>query len=109
MLDRRNLGQEVDQEEIISSDQQRLVVDAFIRYRISDPLQFYRTLRDERTAKDRLERLLNSTLRDILGSTTQTEIISTRRDELMQQARAEMDRRVQVARFGVQVIDVRIK
>jgi len=108
-LDRRNVGQEVDQEEIISSDQKRLVVDAFIRYRISDPLQFYRTLRDERTAADRIERLLNSTLRDILGSTTQTEIISTRRDELMQQSRTELDRRAKVARFGIQVIDLRIK
>jgi modulator of FtsH protease HflC len=108
-LDRRNVGQEVDQEEIISSDQKRLVVDAFIRYRISDPLQFYRTLREERTASDRIERLLNSTLRDILGSTTQTEIISTRRDQLMQQSRAEMDRRAKIARFGIQVIDLRIK
>jgi membrane protease subunit HflC len=108
-LDRRNVGQEVDQEEILSSDKQRLVVDAFIRYRVSDPLQFYRTLRDERTAADRIERLLNSTLRDILGSTTQTEIISTRRDELMQQARIEMQRRVLAQRFGLQIIDVRIK
>lgn len=108
-LDRRNLGQEVDQEEIIASDQQRLVVDAFIRYRISDPLQFYRTLRDERVAADRIERLLNSTLRDILGSTTQTEIISARRGELMQQARVEMQRRAQASRFGIQIIDLRIK
>ena len=108
-LDRRNVGQEVDQEEILSSDKQRLVVDAFIRYRVSDPLQFFRTLRDENTAKDRIERLLNSTLRDILGSTTQTEIISTRRDELMQQARIEMQRRALGQRFGLQVIDVRIK
>jgi membrane protease subunit HflC len=85
------------------------VVDAFIRYRIADPLQFYRTMHDERTASDRIERLLNSTLRDILGSTTQTEIISTRRSELMQQARVEMQKRAAAARFGVQVVDVRIK
>jgi membrane protease subunit HflC len=85
------------------------VVDPFIRHRISDPLQFYRTMHDERTASDRIERLLNSTLRDILGSTTQTEIISTRRSELMQQARDEMQRRAAEARFGVQVVDVRIK
>lgn len=108
-LDRRNLGQEVDQEEIISSDQQRLVVDAFIRYRIADPLQFYRTMGTERTAADRIERLLNSTLRDILGSTTQTEIISTRRAELMQQAKTTMQQRANAARFGITVIDVRIK
>lgn len=108
-IDRRNVGQEVDQEEILCSDQKRLVVDAFIRYRVTDPLQFYRTLRDERIAQDRIERLLNSTLRDILGSTTQTDIISIRRDQLMQQARMEMDRRATAARFGIQVIDVRIK
>lgn len=108
-LDRRNLGQEVDQEEISSSDSKRLVVDAFIRYRIGDPLQFYRTMGSERTAADRIERLLNSTLRDILGSTTQTEIISTRRAELMQQARSEMQKRATAARFGIQVVDVRIK
>jgi len=108
-LDRRNLGQEVDQEEIISSDQQRLVVDAFIRYRIGDPLQFYRTLGNERTATDRIDRLLNSTLRDILGSTTQTEIISTRRAQLMQLSRVEMQRRANAARFGINVVDVRIK
>jgi len=108
-LDRRNLGQEVDQEEILSSDQQRLVVDAFIRYRISDPLQFFRTLNNEHTAADRIERLLNSTLRDILGSTAQTEIISTRRAGLMQQARSEMQKRASAARYGIQVIDVRIK
>jgi membrane protease subunit HflC len=108
-LDRRNLGQEVDKEEIISSDQQRLVVDAFIRYRISDPLQFYRTMGNERTAADRIERLLNSSLRDILGSTTQTEIISTRRAELMQQARQAMQQRANAAKFGIKVIDVRIK
>ena len=60
LLDKRNLALEADQEEIIAADQERLVVDAFIRYRIADPLQFYRTLRDERTADDRLERLVNS-------------------------------------------------
>jgi len=108
-LDRRNLGQEVDQEEILSSDQQRLVVDAFIRYRIGDPLQFYRTLRDERTATDRIDRLLNSTLRDILGSTTQSEIITTRRAQLMEASRAEMQKRADAARFGIKVVDVRTK
>lgn len=108
-FDRRNVGQEVDQEEIISSDQQRLVVDAFIRYRISDPLQFYRAMGNERTAQDRIDRVLNSMLRDILGATTQTEIISTRRAELMQQATVAMQKRADAARYGIKVVDVRIK
>ena len=52
-LDRRNLALEADQEEVIAADQERLVVDAFLRYRIADPLQYYRALHDERTAQDR--------------------------------------------------------
>ncbi len=77
-FDRRNLALEADQEEVLTSDQQRLVVDAFLRYRISDPLQYYRTLRDERTAQDRLERLVNSSVRQVLGTATATDVISGR-------------------------------
>ncbi|MGA0607494.1 protease modulator HflC [Phenylobacterium sp. VNQ135] len=108
-FDRRNLALESQQEEIITADQQRLVVDAFVRYRISDPLAFYRSLRDERTATDRIERLVNSSLRQVLGSAPQTEIISGGRGRLMQLARVDVARRAQASRFGIQVIDVRIR
>jgi membrane protease subunit HflC len=108
-FDRRNLALEADQEEVIASDQQRLVVDAFLRYRISDPLQYYRTLRDERTAQDRLERLVNSSLRQVLGTATQAEIISGRRAELMQQSKRDVEQRAQASGLGIQVIDLRIK
>jgi modulator of FtsH protease HflC len=108
-LDRRNLGLEADQEEIIAADQERLVVDAFLRYRISDPLQYYRTLRDDRTAAGRLEPLVNSALRQVLGSTTSTNIISGGRAELMSQTRNDVARRAAAGRFGIEVIDLRIK
>jgi modulator of FtsH protease HflC len=108
-FDRRNLALEADQEEIIDADQQRLVVDAFLRYRISDPLQYYRTLRNEQIAQDRLERLVNSSLRQVLGSTTQTDIISARRDELMQQSKLDVARRAKESRLGIEIIDLRIK
>ena len=108
-FDRRNLALEADQEEIIASDEKRLVVDAFLRYRISDPLQYYRTLRDERTAQDRLERLVNSSLRQVLGSTAASDIISGRRDELMQQSKLDVARRAKASRLGIEVIDLRIK
>ena len=62
LLDKRNQALEADQEEVIASDQERLVVDGFIRYRITDPLQYYRTLGDETTAHDRMDRLVNSSL-----------------------------------------------
>lgn len=108
-LDRRNIALEADKEEIITAGQERLVVDAFIRYRISDPLQFYRTLRDETTATDRIERLVNSSLRQVLGSANSTDIISGRRAQLMQQAKLDVDQRARASRLGIQVIDLRIK
>ena len=108
-FDRRNVALESQQEEIITADRQRLVVDAFVRYRISDPLAFYRTLRDERTASDRIERLVDSSLRQVLGSTSQADIISSRRAQLMTLTRNDVARRAEASRFGIQVIDVRIR
>jgi membrane protease subunit HflC len=108
-FDRRNLALEADQEEVIAADQNRLVVDAFLRYRIADPLQYYRTLRDDRTAAARLEPLVNSSLRQVLGSSTSRDIISGNRAGLMQQTKADVARRAKVSRFGIEVIDVRIK
>lgn len=109
VFDRRNLELIADEEEVIAADQERLVVDAFVRYRITNPLQFYRTLRDERVAQDRLERLVNSSLRQVLGSASSNDIISGRRGQLMLQTRADVARRAHEARMGVQIIDVRIR
>jgi membrane protease subunit HflC len=108
-FDSRNIGLEADQEEVISADQERLVVDAFLRYRITDPLQYSRTLRDDRTAGARLEPLVNSALRQVLGSTTSTNIISGQRAGLMAQTKADVARRAEAGRFGIEVIDLRIK
>ena len=109
MLDKRNQAIEASQEEIISSDQQRLVVDAFVRYRISDPLAFYRTLRNETNARDRLEPLINSSLRQILGAAAAPDIISRQRDQLMARTLADVRARAAAARLGIDVVDLRIK
>lgn len=109
LFDKRNQALEAEGEEITPADQQRLVVDAFVRYRISNPLQYYRTLRDEQTANDRIERLVNSSLRQVLGSATSRDIISTRRGALMALTKADVERRAQASRLGIQIIDVRIK
>lgn len=108
-LDRRNIALNVAREEIIGARQERLMVDGFIRYRIRDPLQFYRTLRDERQAEDRIERLVSSSLRQVLGTATQEDIISGRRAQLMQQAQVDVERRAKESRMGIQVIDLRIR
>ena len=108
-FDKRNQALETDEEEIIAADQERLVVDAFVRYRVNDPLQFFRTLRDERTAADRLERLFNSSLRQVLGSAPSNDIISGRRGALMRRTAAVMDQSTRSSRLGIDIIDVRIK
>ena len=109
-FDKRNLALEADEEEIIAADQERLVVDAFVRYRISDPLQFYRTLRDERTADDRLERLVNSSLRQVLGSAPSNDIISGRRGAAdAADPRRRWTAARQASRLGIEIIDVRIR
>lgn len=108
-FDRRNIALEAAQEEIITSLQERLVVDAFIRYRISEPRQFYNTLRDEQIAADRIERLVNSSLRQVLGSATARDIISGRRSQLMLQARLDVARRAKASSLGIEVIDLRIR
>jgi len=108
MLDKRNQSIDARREEIISADQQRLVVDAFVRYRISNPLAFYRTLRNEATAAGLIEPLINSSLRQVLGEANAKQIVSDR-DNLMAQTLADVRARAARSHFGIDVIDVRIK
>lgn len=108
-FDKRILGHEADEEEVITANQERLVVDAYVRYRITDPLRFYRAVRDENTARDRLDRLLSSSLREQLGATTTNAIISEQRGPLMIRIRDDVARRATSSRLGIQIVDVRIK
>ena len=108
-LDKRNQPIEAHQEEVISADQQRLVVDAFVRYRIANPLQYYRTLRSEANASTLIEPLINSSLRQVLGAATASDIISGRRDALMAETLADVRTRAAKSNFGIDVIDLRIK
>lgn len=108
-FDKRNLALPAEGEEIIAADQERLVVDAFVRYRISNPVQFYRAFRTQDRVEGPLGRLVNSSLRQVLGSAPSNDIISRRRGELMQLTESDVNARVRAARFGVQIVDVRIK
>jgi membrane protease subunit HflC len=108
-VDKRNLPLVADKEEIVDVNQKRLVVDAFVRYRISNPLQYYRTLRTETIAQDRVERLVNSSLRQILGSATTEQIVSTKRGDLMAATKRDVETRAKASGLGIEIIDVRIK
>ncbi|WP_298911813.1 protease modulator HflC [uncultured Algimonas sp.] len=108
-LSRRNLEVDLRPVELLASDQERLVVDAFVRYRIIDAIRFYETLRNEAGAQNQLQTIFDSTLRDVLGRATQPEIISTRRSELMAEIQSVADAVAEQENLGIDIIDVRIK
>lgn len=108
-FDKRNQAIQVNRQEILTANQERLMVDAFVRYRISDPQRFYTGLGDDRTAKDRLGSVINASLRQVLGSASSEDIISMRRSQLTAQVREDLARRTARSRLGLQVIDVRLR
>lgn len=107
LIDKRNLELDQPPMEIIASDQERLLVDAFARYRIIDPLLFYQTLVSVEAGEERLRRLMESDLRAVLSEVGVDDIISTRRAELM--VRIKMNFGDRARRLGVEVIDVKIR
>jgi len=109
LFDKRNLNLPVNQHEILAGNQERLMIDAFVRYRISDPVRFYVRLGDERSAPVRLNSVINASLRQVLGTASSEEIISTRRSQLMRRMRDDLGSRARASRFGIEVIDVRIR
>jgi modulator of FtsH protease HflC len=106
-IDKRILDLENPAQEVIASDQKRLVVDAFARYRIQEPLRFYQTVNTIQGANSQLSILLNSALRRVLGEATLTNVVRDERAQLMNRVREQLDKEAQV--YGISVIDVRIK
>jgi modulator of FtsH protease HflC len=106
-LDKRILDLEAPPQEVIASDQKRLVVDAFARYRIKDALRFYQTLGSISGANSQLSILLNSALRRVLGEVTFMHVVRDQRSDLMARIRELVDR--EATSYGVQVVDVRIR
>jgi membrane protease subunit HflC len=106
-IDKRILDLEAPAQEVIASDQKRLVVDAFARYRITDPLRFYQTLGSIAGANSQLAILLNSGLRRVLGEKTMTDVVRDERSLLMTRVLEQLNRESQV--YGINVVDVRIR
>jgi membrane protease subunit HflC len=94
-------------EEVIAQDKKRMVVDAFARWKIVDPLRFYQSLYDETTATMRLTPILSSDVRRVLGSQTFAAMLSGKRAELMVQIRDEINR--DADGYGIKIVDVRIR
>jgi membrane protease subunit HflC len=106
-IDRRILDLEAPAQEVIASDQKRLVVDAFARYRINDLLLFYQTLGSIQGANSQLAILLNSALRRVLGEATFIHVVRDQRADLMSRIRELVDH--EATSYGIVVVDVRIR
>ncbi len=106
ILDKRNLGLEVDDIPVIASDQRRLSVDAFVRWRIRDPLRYFQRFRSEEAANSQLTRITTSAIREALGDVPVPEIISGQRAQLMNRIRMNVN--AGLTNDGIDIIDVRI-
>ena len=107
LFDRRVLEFDAPKEEIIASDQKRLVVDAFTRYRITNPLKFFQTVGTEAVVRTRLAAIINASIRQALGNVRLNDIISGERAALMAEIRDIVNG--EADDFGIEIIDVRIK
>ena len=107
LLDRKNLGLDISDIDVLASDQRRLTVDAFVRWRIKEPLLFYQRLLNETAAETQLHRFTESAIREALGDVPVPEIVSGQRVILMNRIRDTVN--ANLAGTGIDIIDVRIR
>jgi len=106
-LDRRILSLDPAPEEVIASDQKRLIVDAYSRFKIVDPLKFYISVGNEMVARSRLATIINSRLRSVLGKHSLATLLSEERSKQM--AIIQEGVNIEAEKFGISIIDIRIK
>jgi len=106
-LDKRILNLDTPPEEVIASDQKRLIVDAFARFQIVDPLKFYISVGNERVARSRLSTIINSRIRSVLGTQRLQTLLSADRTNQMTLIQAGVNNEAE--NFGIKIVDVRIK
>ena len=106
-LDKRILNLDTPPEEVIASDQKRLIVDAFARFQIVDPLKFYISVGNERVARSRLSTIINSRIRSVLGTQRLQTLLSA--DRTNQMALIQDGVNNEAEKFGIKIVDVRIK
>ena len=106
-LDKRILNLDTPPEEVIASDQKRLIVDAFARFQIVDPLKFYISVGNERVARSRLSTIINSRIRNVLGQQRLQTLLSEDRSKQMALIQDGVNN--EADNFGINIVDVRIK
>lgn len=97
---------ESEEEEIVSGEP--IIVDTFTRYRITDPLQFMKTLRTVYAANQRIESIMNDVTRGVLGNTTLRQLLSSERENIMLEIRDRVNKKTQDDQLGIEIVDTRI-
>ena len=105
-FDRRMLNLDPVPEEMILSDQKRIIVDSFARYKIVDPLKFFQTVRNETNFSDRFGRILNASVRGVIAQYPLIALLSDERDKIMKIIEAQVI--MNESNFGIKILDVRI-
>ena len=106
-LDKRILNLDNEPQEVIAADQKRLIVDAFARFKIVDPLKFYISVGNERVARSRLSTIINSRIRNVLGQQELQTLLS--KDRTKQMTLIQEGVNTEAKNFGIEIVDVRIK
>ncbi len=106
-MEKRILDFDAPPVEAVAADKKRIVVDAYARFRISQPLKFYQTVNNEVTARNRLAPIINSSMRNVIGRVKLEVLLSAKRDELMQEIRRLVND--EAIKLGIEIVDVRIK
>jgi len=104
--EKRVLNLDPPVESMLLSDQKRILVDAFARYKITDPLEFFKSVRTEAGVRQRLGPIVNASLRGVLGNATLASVLSEERIDIMRQIQTSVNR--DAGRFGIEIVDVRI-
>ena len=105
-FDRRMLNLDPQPEEMILSDQKRIIVDSFARYKIIDPLKFFQTVRNEANFSDRFGRILNASVRGVIAQYPLMALLSVEREEIMSIIESKVV--LEESKFGIKILDVRI-
>ena len=102
----RMLNLDPQPEEMILSDQKRIIVDSFARYKILNPLKFFQTVRNEATFSDRFGRILNAAVRGVIAQYPLTSLLSEERISIMSQIQTQI--KINEENYGVEIVDKRI-
>ena len=105
--DKRILEYDLPIEEVIAVDKKRMLIDSFTRFKITDPLEFYKTVGSESNVRNRLNSNVISSLRRVVGTVTLDELLSENRSNIMIRIRDEVNN--EASRFGIEIVDVRIR